>query len=200
MTKRDEVRTGRSSGRRRTCAAALAFGAALLLVPGAAAQQKTAFPKARPADVRSVNAIVRATYESISNTATRGREMRRFESLFKPDAQLIDVTYREGKPTVVIRTIEQFVQLVDKLPNKPRRYEHEVTRRTERYGNLVQVWSTNVYGMVGQRKPAGYGINSITLAWDGARWWIIAVSWKNETPGQMVPKRYFPHGKEPAGR
>jgi len=174
----------------------LVFAGALGLALGAAAQQNAAWPKARPADVRSVNAVVLATYDAISGTASHGPDMERFESLFKPDARLIDVSYRNGKPAVVVRTIQEFVDVVSKLPaERAKRYEREIARRTETYGNLVQVWSTNKYGIVGKPKPDGYGINSITLTWDGTRWWIIAVTWKNQTPGQMVPPQYFPRKK-----
>jgi hypothetical protein len=171
----------------------LIFACALAI--GAAAQQNAAWPEARPADVRTVNSVVLATYDAISSTDSRGPDLKRFQSLFTPEARLIDVSYRNGKPAVVVRTIQEFVDVVGKVGPRPGRYEREVSRRTETYGNLVQVWSTNKYGKVGDPKPAGYGINSITLNWDGTRWWIIAVTWKNQTPGQMVPKRYFPHGK-----
>jgi hypothetical protein len=174
----------------------LVFAGALGLAAGAAAQQNSAWPKARPADVRTVNSVVLATYDSISGTKSHGPDLRRFESLFTPEARLIDVSYRNGKPAMVVRTIQEFVEAVSKLPaNGPRRYEWEIARRTETYGNLVQVWSTNKYGKVGEPKPAGYGINSITLAWDGTRWWIIAVTWKNQTPGQLVPAKYMPRKK-----
>jgi hypothetical protein len=173
---------------------------ALGLAASAAAQGNANWPKARPADVRSVNSAILATYEAISGTASSGPDLKRFQSLFKPDAQLIDVTYRNGKPAIVARTIEQFVDAVSKLPaNEPRRYEREIARSTQTYGNLVQVWSTNEYGLYSKSKPAGYGINSITLTWDGTRWWIIAVSWKNQSPGQMVPAEYLPR-KRPHDR
>jgi hypothetical protein len=174
----------------------LVFAGAFGLAASAAAQANAGWPKARPADVRSVNSIVLATYDAISGTESHGPDMKRFQSLFTPEARLIDVSYRDGKPAMRVRTIREFVDAVSKLPaNGPRRYEREIARRTETYGNLVQVWSTNKYGIYGKPKPAGYGINSITLTWDGTRWWIIAVTWKNQTPGQMVPSRYLPRGK-----
>jgi hypothetical protein len=180
----------------------LLFAAALGLAVSAAAQQapatgqNAAWPKARPADVASVDAVVRATYDAISSTGSRGPDMKRFQSLFTPQARLIDVSYREGKPAMKMRTIQEFVDLVSSLPARRGRYEREIARRTERYGNLVQVWSTNKFGFLGKPKPDGYGINSITLSWDGTRWWIIAVSWKNQTPGQNVPAKYMPRAKK----
>jgi hypothetical protein len=159
------------------------------------AQQNAPWPKARPEDVASVDAIIRATYKADSDDGVHRRDMDRFRSLFIPQAQLIDVTYHNGKPAITVRTIEEFARLVASLPPGHPRYEREVARRTETYGNLVQVWSSNVYGVPGAPKPAGHGINSITLTCDGTRWWIIAAEWKNETPGQPVPQQYLRAGK-----
>ena len=189
-----DVNHGRA--RRSSWAWVLVLAGTLGFAASAPAQQNAAWPKARPADVRSVNAIVLATYVAISSTSSHGPDLQRFQSLFTPDARLIDVSYRNGKPVTVVRTIREFVDAVSKLPaTGPGRYEREIARRTETYGNMVQVWSTNKYGSAGEAKPAGYGINSITLTWDGARWWIIAVTWKNESPGQPVPAKYMPRKK-----
>ncbi|HEV2385832.1 MAG TPA: hypothetical protein VGS20_01125 [Candidatus Acidoferrales bacterium] len=172
----------------------------LLLAAGAAvARQNPAWPQARPEDVRSVDAVIRATYESVSDTTGHGRDPDRLRSLFIPQAQMIDVTYREGKPAVTVRSIAEFARLAASRPAGTKRYEREVARRTETYGNLVQVWSSNEYGAPGAAKPAGHGINAITLTYDGTRWWIIAIEWKNETPGQAVPAKYLP-AKRPARR
>lgn len=155
-----------------------------------------AWPEARPADVASINSIILATYDAISSDAGGHPDMKRFQSLFIPQAQLIDVSYRDGKPAMTVRSIQEFVDLVSGMKGRQGRYEREVARRTERYGNLAQVWSSNVYGYESESKPAGHGINSITLTWDGKRWWIIGASWKNETPGQPVPARYLSHAKK----
>jgi hypothetical protein len=173
-------------------ALALGLGTVAAAQQAPAAAQGPAWPQARAADVASVDAVVRATYDAISSTGSHGPDMKRFQSLFTPQAQLIDVSYREGKPAMKVRSIQEFVDLVSSLPARRGRYEREIARRTERYGNLVQVWSTNKFGFIGKPKPDGYGINSISLTWDGQRWWIIAVSWKNQTPGQMVPQKYMP--------
>ena len=188
-----DVNRGRA--RRSSWAWVLVLAGTLGFAASAPAQQNAAWPKARTADVRSVNAIVLATYDAISSTGSHGPDLQRFQSLFTPEARLIDVSYRNGKPVMVVRTIQEFVDAVAKLGPRPGRYEHEIARRTETYGNMVQVWSTNKYGSVGEAKPAGYGINSITLSWDGTRWWIIATTWKNQSPGQLVPAKYMPRKK-----
>lgn len=177
------------------------LAATLALAGGAAAQgsappANATWPEARPADVASIHSIILATYDAISSNADGHPDMKRFQSLFIPQAQLIDVSYRDGKPAMTVRSIQEFVDLVSGMKGRQGRYEREVARRTERYGNLAQVWSSNVYGYENESKPAGHGINSITLTWDGKRWWIIGASWKNETPGQPVPARYLSHAKK----
>jgi hypothetical protein len=44
-------------------------------------------------------------------------------------------------------------------------------------------------------KLKGRGVNSIELFWDGARWWIAAVSWGEERPGNPIPEELLPGKK-----
>lgn len=44
-------------------------------------------------------------------------------------------------------------------------------------------------------KLKGRGVNSIELFWDGARWWIAAVSWGEERPGNPIPEELLPEKK-----
>ena len=173
------------------------FAAALSLTASVAAQSNSHWPKARPSDVRSVNSIVLASYKAISTGSHGKRDLQRFESLFAPGAQLVDVTGQDGKPSTYVLTIQKFVAALAKLPANRSDCEREIARRTWTYGNLAQVWSTNEFGVRGKPKTTQYGINDITLAWDGARWWIIAAAWKNETSGQALPRKYLPRKAHP---
>ena len=166
--------------------------AALALAASAAGQAGPQWPKARPSDVRSINAIVLASYKAMSTGPNGKRDLTRFQSLFAPGAQLVDGTDRDGKPSTYVLTIQKLVAALSQLPPKQSDCEREIARRTWRYGNLAQVWSTNQFAVCGKPKTARYGINDITLAWDGTRWWIIAASWKNETPGHRFPAEYLP--------
>ncbi len=37
-----------------------------------------------------------------------------------------------------------------------------------------------------------YGINSIQLAYDGRRWWVMNVLWDNASPAKPIPAKYRP--------
>jgi hypothetical protein len=173
-------------------ASTMIFAAAFGLAASAAAQTKAPWPKARPSDVRSINSIVLASYKAISTGPNGKRDLARFQSLFTPGAQLVDLSDKNGKPSTHVLTIQELVAALSQYPPKQSDCEREIARRTWRYGNLAQVWSTNQFGICGKPKTARYGINDITLAWDGTRWWIIAASWKNETPGHPFPTEYLP--------
>ncbi len=168
------------------------LAAALALAASASAQASAQWPKARPSDVRSIHSIVLASYKAISTGPNGKRDIARFESLFAPGAQLVDVTDRNGKPSTYVLTIQKLVAALSQYAPKQSDCEREIARRTWIYGNLAQVWSTNQFAVCGKPKTARYGINDITLVWDGTRWWIIAASWKNETPGHPFPPEYLP--------
>lgn len=148
---------------------------------------------ARPADVGSIDAIVRASYDAVSGDSQHAPDLERFGSLFLPEAQLIDATDRDGRPATKVRSIEEFLRVVGERVRQHPRIETEVARRTETYGNMAQVWSTyEVRSDRGETEPEARGINSIQLFNDGQRWWIVGALWKNETPGQPVPADYLP--------
>ena len=52
-------------------------------------------------------------------------------------------------------------------------WEWETDRVTQRFGNMVHVWSSYVTARSEGGEPYTRGVNSITLFHDGARWWIM---------------------------
>jgi hypothetical protein len=59
----------------------------------------------------------------------------------------------------------------------------------------VHVWSTyegTFSAPDAPRREPLRGINSIQLANDGARWWIMSISWEAERPDSQLPAQYLP--------
>ena len=59
----------------------------------------------------------------------------------------------------------------------------------------MHVWSTYEGRFTGEGAPtkdAIRGINSIQLAWDGTRFWILNLAWDSERPGSALPPEYLP--------
>jgi hypothetical protein len=72
--------------------------------------------------------------------------------------------------------------------------EKETARRTEKWGNILQAFST--YESRHDAKdaaPFARGINSFQLFFDGTRWWIITIYWQEETPANPLPAEFLPH-------
>jgi hypothetical protein len=152
-----------------------------------------AAPAANPADVGSVDAILHAAYDTISGPAGQQRDWNRFRSLFVSGARLIPVVPNpEGGFRTVLFSADEYVAHGDPYFQKNGFFEHEVARRTERYGSMAQVFSTyeSRHGAA-DPKPFERGINSFQLMNDGHRWWIVTIFWQGETSGNPIPKEYL---------
>jgi hypothetical protein len=164
----------------------------------AAVQAETPPPAAKPADVASPDAILAATYDVISGPAGQQRDWDRFRSLFVPGARLIPVVARKtggGYDTRVI-TPDEYAQKADAYFQKNGFAEREIAHKAERYGNIMQIFST--YESRHDPKdaqPFARGINSFQLFYDGTRWWVVTIYWLEETPENPLPKEFLPPGK-----
>ena len=70
--------------------------------------------------------------------------------------------------------------------------EREASRKTERYCNIMQVFSTyESRHDAKDEKPFARGINSFQLYYDGTRWWIVTIMWQEETPDNPLPKEFL---------
>jgi hypothetical protein len=168
--------------------------------PSAAAevQATTPPPAAKPADVASPDAIMAATYDVISGPAGQQRDWDRFRSLFVPGARLIPVVPRKtggGLDTRII-TPDEYAQHADAYFQKNGFAEREISRKSERYGNIMQIFSTyESRHDAKDAQPFARGINSFQLFYDGTRWWVVTIYWLEETPENPLPKEFLPPAK-----
>lgn len=71
-------------------------------------------------------------------------------------------------------------------------FEKEISRKTDQYGSVVQIFSTyESRRTIKDEKPFMRGINSIQLWFDGKRWWILTIFWQGETPDNPIPDKYL---------
>jgi hypothetical protein len=164
----------------------------------ATAPAATAQPAARPADVASPDAIMAATYDVISGPASQKRDWDRFRSLFAPDARLIPAGPIKNGSGFKIDPLspDQYATLADPYFQKNGFAEREIARKTERYGNIMQIFSTyESRHDAKDEKPFARGINSFQLFYDGTRWWVVTILWQEETPDYPLPKEFLPATK-----
>jgi hypothetical protein len=154
-------------------------------------------PAARAADVASPDAILAATYDVISGPAGQKRDWDRFRSLFTPGARLVPTgPKKEGGFYIQVITPDEYAKLADAYFEKNGFSEKEISRKSERFGNIMHVFST--YASRHDAKdpePFERGINSFQLFFDGARWWVVTIYWEGETAGSPIPKEFLPAGQ-----
>jgi hypothetical protein len=146
-------------------------------------------PSATDLAFRSVDEVVNALYASISFDDGTQPDWTTFRRLFEPGARMV----RVGGSDVLPSDVEGFCSRFDELVAKGQLLgfdERELSRRTEVWSDIAQVFSTYERRTPGQA-PAR-GINAIQMYNDGRRWWILSISWHDEKDGARLPSRYLP--------
>ena len=165
--------------------------------PAAEVVEVPAQPMADPADVESVDAIVRAVYEVISGDVGEARDWDRFRSLFVPDARLIPVSSAEdenGRRTNSINAMSpaDFVERTNDSFTENGFYEVEIGNVTEMYGDIAHRFSSYAsFQTEEDTEPFNRGINSFQLLNDGERWWVLTIFWQHEGDAGPIPDRYL---------
>lgn len=155
-------------------------------------------PKAaNPADVASLDAIMKAVYDVISGDAGQKRDWDRFRSLFHKDARLIPSNKsKDGIVGARAFTPEEYITRSSPFMEKEGFFERETARRADVYGNIAQVFSTyESFHKKDDKTPFARGINSFQLLNDGKRWWVVTIYWQGETPEMPIPKEYLKNKK-----
>jgi hypothetical protein len=154
-----------------------------------------AAPAARQEDVASPDAIIAAVYDVISGPAGQKRDWDRMRSLFYPGARLIRTApKKEGGMEAGALSVQEYIDRVSVYFEKNGFSEKEIARRTEKWANILQAFST--YESRHDAKdaaPFARGINSFQLFFDGTRWWILTIYWQQETAENSLPAEFLPH-------
>jgi len=164
----------------------------LASAPLSLAQSQSGWPAANPADVASVDAVVKASYEAISQPGGRPAQYDRFQSLAHPTASANSIRQQDGRSVFVPGTVVQYLEGHRRRMAGVSVLEKEIHRIREDFGSVAHVWST--FEAVSTRNgqtTTRRGVNSLQLAFDGTRWWIVASLWDFETPDHPLPQRYL---------
>jgi hypothetical protein len=155
-------------------------------------------PAADPADVGTIDAIVRASYEVISGPAGTPRQWRRDSTLYSPGATLVATSERDGKTQTTILTTDEYRKQVNASFVANGLIEADIGSRVERFGNVAQVRSVYQARLTPDGPVIARGVNYFMLYWDGTRWWITGMVWDDERPANRVPKEWIGvHESEP---
>ena len=145
-------------------------------------------------DTGSMDSILAALYDVISGPAGQKRDWDRMRSLFVPGARLIPTRKRpDGLTETRVLDVEGYISATGSNLEKNGFFEKEVSRRTETFGSISQVFSTyESRRNADDAKPFARGINSIQLLNDGKRWWVVTIYWQAENAETPIPAEYLP--------
>ena len=153
--------------------------------------------EANPADVSSLDAIMKSVYDVISGDVGKARDWDRFNSLFVSGARLIPSSKNPQTGVIGARTYtpDEYRQRAEPFFAKEGFFEREKARRVEIYGNNAHVFSTyESFHSLSDKTPIARGINSFQLLNDGKRWWVVTIYWQAESPENPIPKKYLKNG------
>jgi hypothetical protein len=154
---------------------------------------------AAPADAASVDAIVAALYGSVSHAADASPDFDRMRRIFLYVGMLVPP--KAAGADFRALDVDQFAERYEKSVATRKEkgepptgfFEREISRRTDCFGNICQVFSTyESRHSPSDATPFQRGINSIQLLRDGNRWWIASVVWDAERPDNPIPAAYLP--------
>jgi hypothetical protein len=148
---------------------------------------------ADPADVSTIDSLVKSLYGVISGPAGQERNWSRTKSLFIPDIRMIATSpNKAGQPNVRMISFQEYVDRVAIAVHKQAFYESEIKRSVRQFGNVAQVFSSYQIKHDPKEEPVVLGVNALQLYFDGSRWWIASVIWDTGRPGNPLPKELAP--------
>jgi hypothetical protein len=151
--------------------------------------KKESYP--RPEDVETIDGIIDAYYDVVSAPAGQPKQVERDHSLHHPKARVaITGVDDNGKNFVRMMTLDEYYE--GNVVAESGFFEEEIHRVTQRFGNVVHVWSTYEWRTEEKGPVGGRGINSIQLYHDGKRWWITSWIYDSERKDNPVPPEYLP--------
>jgi hypothetical protein len=148
---------------------------------------------ARPEDVSSPEAIVKADYETISGGVRVPRQWARALTLYDPNARSFSV-YKDSKTSALAiwsPTLKEYADETDAHLVSEGFTEHELAHKIYRFGNVATVLSS-YEGKFASEKVYSRGVNIYQLYYADNRWWISSVSWDGENFVNPIPPELLP--------
>lgn len=146
--------------------------------------------QADPKDVADINGIVSALYDVISGPAGP-RNWDRFKSLFYPGAKM-GALHMSPKGLVLSQfSSDDYIKNNEPLFRQYGFMEQEIGREVHQYGQVAQVFTAYQFKLMMPQPMEERGINSLQLVKENGRWWIMDISWQEETKDNPIPKAYL---------
>lgn len=181
----------------------VAVSVALLVIGEGLCAQSSSGISGRPTgnalrvDTTTLGAVVDAFYEIKSGPAGQARDWDRFRSLFLPEARLVSTFVPEA--TGIIRyasfDLDTFIDGGARQMERRGFFQSEIIREVAVFDNIAHVLSSYESRLTPDGPLMAHGVNSFQLLWNGERWSILNVLWRNGGPELELPERFAPTGR-----
>ena len=141
------------------------------------------------ADVKSIDALIKALYEVISGEGSEPRNWDRFRNLFAKDARLVP-TFKGADSNYAYRILTPEEYITRFSSRKMGFFEWELSRKTEEYGTIAHAFTTYATKQTKDGPVTNRGINSVQFMKDKNRYYILHIFWCGEDSGFSLPNRY----------
>lgn len=140
----------------------------------------------------SADSVISHLYKSITFKDSTDLDWDTFRKLFIREATMIPVQASEKTVWSVEEYISRFNGQV-KSGSLKQFKEWEIYRETDRFGDMMHIFSTYETEFSTDENPEGHsrGINSIQLVKYQGRWWITSIVWNGEGEDNPIPDEYL---------
>lgn len=142
-------------------------------------------------DVKTIDALIKASYEVVSGEKGASRQWERDNYLHHPKAVYSYFDRQKNQQSTL--TLAEFHKETDDMIFATAFYEREINREVRIYGNIAHVWSTYETRLQKDGPVARRGINSIQLVYENNRWFVISWTFCGETENNKIPQTFDAH-------
>lgn len=146
-------------------------------------------------DVGSIDGIINAFYETISGPHYTNRNWMRLKTLCRKNVQFnVMVTDKKGNEYMQQGSLTDYIDYYERVFGKHNFEEKEMGRKTSKFHNIAQVFSTFHSELNVKDKNITIterGLKSFQLVFEDDRWWITNVLWTTETKDNKIPGEFL---------
>ncbi|MGH9480258.1 MAG: hypothetical protein ACRD1A_13585, partial [Terriglobales bacterium] len=138
-------------------------------------------------------ALLAALNATISGSAGH-RDWARFRALWLPGARIQFASVgRDGKTRIGSLTPEDYIAQDTPYFAAHDFYEITLVKRSERFGNIAQIWTSFALRRSPTGPPTQRGVESCQFLFDGQRWWIANLLDEPASAAHPLPRDLAGH-------